>query len=90
MHMQVKSQRSRKRQLKRGMERAMEALLCQMQHHNLVQLFLLLDLDLTGYVIHKKEYNARSQFFDVVHLYVLKKKQTGVVLEEVSWSILLF
>lgn len=53
MCMQVKSQRSRKRQLKRGMERAMEALLCQMQHHNLVQLFLLLDLDLTGYVIHK-------------------------------------
>lgn len=65
----------------------MEALLCQMQHHNLVQLFLPLDLDLTGYVIHKN--NARSQFFDVVHHYVLKKKQTGVVLEEVSWSILL-
>lgn len=67
----------------------MEALLCQMQHHNLVQLFLPLDLDLTGYVIHKKENNARSQFFDVVHHYVLKKKQTGVVSEEVSWSLLL-
>ena len=60
MYMQVKSQRSLKRHLKRGMERAMEALLCQMQHHNLVQLFLPLGLDLTGYVIHKKEYNAGS------------------------------
>lgn len=84
MYIQVKSARSRKRLLKRGMERAMEALLCQMQHHNLVPLFLPLDLDLTGYVIHKKECNA-SQFFDVVHLYVLKK-QTGVVLKGLSLS----